>query len=124
MRPALIARVQRLLDQQAAESGTVNEQIAWNPLAAGEDDCRDESVCRPKYGFPNLAFRTAHAASLSEIPQVLCVEARVELIGIGDARQGGFWAEIGRWHEPAPQRRDTIQTIRGNVGYLAREMGP
>src|SRR5690606_5157633 len=70
---------QGLLDEQAAEPRTVDEQLAVDDLPARELHGFDEAILAAQLGRYDLAFGTTYAALLGVFAQVLCVQARVEV---------------------------------------------
>ena len=85
VRPVLVAGLQRLLDQQAAESRAVDEQVAGDARAALQRDGFDEAVFAAQLHVDDFAFDALDAARLGVAAQVLRVEAGIEVIGVGDA---------------------------------------
>ena len=85
--PVLIAGLQRLLDQQAAEAGTVDEELALDGLPALQLDRADEAAFRILVNLDDLALLALHAAFLGEATQILGIEMRIEMEGVGDVGQ-------------------------------------
>ena len=61
--------MQRLLDQQAAETGAIDEQIAFDALAAFHHYCVDMTIAVAQHGLFDLAFSALDAARLGVAAQ-------------------------------------------------------
>ena len=82
MHPVFISGLQRLLDQEPAEAGAVDEQVAFDHPAIGEGDRFDEAVLRSKLRLNDLAFDALNARAFSIFAQESRVEPRIEVKGI------------------------------------------
>ena len=98
--PILVTRVQRVLDQEAAKSGAIDEEISLDALAAVEGQRLDESVFGLERHGLNLTLRPLYARGLRNVAQISCKQRRIELQGIGDSGQGEFEAGTGRMNFP------------------------
>jgi hypothetical protein len=56
MRPVLVSGVQRLLDQQAAEPGSINEQVRLDLLPIIQVQGTDESIITAQFHPHDLTF--------------------------------------------------------------------
>ena len=66
MRPVLIARLQRLLDDQPAKSGAIDEQVAFDELARVQHQRFDESGFAVLPDFLDLAFNALDAETFGK----------------------------------------------------------
>ena len=92
--PVVIARLERLLDEQAAKSGAVDEQVGARDFAGIERDGVDETRLGVEVGADDLPFGPDDAVRFRIAPEEAGVERRVELIGITERRFD--LGEIGR----------------------------
>lgn len=105
VRPVDVTGLQRLFDQQATETGAVDEQVAGDLLPALEHHGFDEAVFAALQGVGDLPFDALHATPLRQLTQVARVQPRVEVIGIGDVRQWRIRRDVARAGHELPQRR-------------------
>src|SRR6185437_9509411 len=113
MRPVLVAGVQGLLDQQPAETGAIEEQVALDAFAAFQYHRLDETVVAAQLHIDDRAFGTTHPQILRITTQQPPVQARVEMVGVGDVGQRRIsWHVGGRRHELAARPRQRVQGIR------------
>ena len=82
--PVLVAGLQGLLDQQAAEARAVDEQVAFDELAVFQHKCGDEACFGMLADVTDLALDAPEAVALGEAAQEARVQTRVELVGIAD----------------------------------------
>ena len=87
MRPILVSRLQRLLDQETPEAGAVDEQVGVHDLAVVEPDTVDKPVVRAERDVDHLAFAPHDAARLGEFSQIGGIETGVEMEGVAHVRQ-------------------------------------
>ncbi len=85
MRPVLEADTQGLTNQQGAESGAVDEQVALNATAVVQFQRFDVGIGRAGEHVPNLAFHATHAKAFAELAQEARVATGVEMERIVDA---------------------------------------
>ncbi len=84
--PIDIARLQRILDQQAAETGAVDEQVAGDSLSLVEMHRCHKARFRILGNMGDLALDAFDTAGLGIGPQVAGIEAGIEVIGVGQGR--------------------------------------
>lgn len=96
--------MQGLLDQEAANAGAVEEEVAGDGLAALHHHRLDKTVLAAQAHIDDLAFDAAHAAPLAQAPQIARIERRVEVIGVGDLPSG-----------------DSVMSARARMNLLRRE---
>jgi hypothetical protein len=87
VRPVLIARLQRLLDQQPAKAGTVDEEVALDLAAVLQAHRFDEPVLAAQRDVDDLAFEPGHALGFGIMPEEAGIEARVEMEGVEQLRE-------------------------------------
>ena len=89
VRPVVVAGVERALDQQRAEAGAVEEQVARDPLPALERQRGDVAALAVQLDRRDLPLDPAYAVAFRHAAQEGGVERAVELIGVVDpvARQ-------------------------------------
>jgi hypothetical protein len=103
MAPVVIAGLERLLDQQAAEARAIDEQIARELPAIIQRDAGHKAAFAIERDIGDPAFVPHHAAVFGKLAQESGIAARIEVIGIIDRRQivalvilgPGKLAEIG-----------------------------
>ncbi|MDQ1091637.1 hypothetical protein QE400_001050 [Xanthomonas sacchari] len=100
--PVLVAGMQRLLGQQAAEAGAVDEQVALDDLPVVQQQRRDGPVVRMLPHLADLSFDPAQAVPLGLLAQELRIERCIEVVGVIDLR-------LGLQREPVPARGDAFQ---------------
>src|SRR4051812_46171064 len=66
LRPVLVSGLERLLDQQPAKAGAVDEELAFDDPAVGKLHRFDESVLAAKLDVDDLAFDPVDAVALGE----------------------------------------------------------
>ena len=88
MRPVLEFDAELLPQQQAAEAGAVDEQVAANAPVVVEIDRCDVPGLAVLFGADDLALDPLNAEPFSVAPQEAAVCSRVEMVGVGDLRQG------------------------------------
>ncbi len=93
VRPVLVSGLQRLLDQQAAEAGAVDEEIRFDPAVAFERDRRDVAAVA-HFDIDDLPLGALDAVLLGEGAQISRVERRIEVEGVGDVADRGI-AHVG-----------------------------
>ncbi len=108
--PLLVACLHRLLDQQAPEAGAIDEQVALDPPAAFQGHGLQEAVLAAQGHVQDLALGARDAARLGIGPQVLGVEGRIELIGVGKGRAQRARVRRRR-REPVQPRGDDRQAV-------------
>src|SRR5690606_25247266 len=118
MAPIFVTRLECLLDQQAAKAGAVDEEIAFDTLAAFEHDRRDEPVLAPLLHVHNLPFGTNHAPLLGVTPQEARIQCRVEVKRISNIGKWGI-PGVDRAHELPASARNGLQgevaQVRGGL---------
>ena len=95
--PILIARLQRLFDQQPAKAGAIDEQIAFDPATIGQIERFDKARFGMLVDLPDLALDAGNAARFAELAQEERVARGIEMIGIVDlgVGPGGEAASLG-----------------------------
>jgi hypothetical protein len=83
--PVLEARLQRAFDEQPAEAGAVDEEVALDDPAVGELEGLDVAAVLRAH-LLDLALDALHALGLGELAQVTRVQRGVEVVGVVDAR--------------------------------------
>ena len=83
VRPILVAGLQRLLDQQAAEARAIDEEIGLDLPAALERDRGDVAIL-VHADIDDLAFGALDPVLLGKAAQIFGVERGVELERVGD----------------------------------------
>jgi hypothetical protein len=84
LRPFLVSGGKRLLDQQPAETGAVDEQIASDNLPVGKNDALDETVLSSKLRVDDLALDPPNTVLFRILAKEASVEACVEVKCIAD----------------------------------------
>jgi hypothetical protein len=87
MRPVLVAGVERLLDQQPAKAGAVDEQIRLDLRAIVQVQRADEAILGAQLHAQHLALDARDAARLGVGTQILRIQAGIEMQRVGEARQ-------------------------------------
>jgi hypothetical protein len=93
--PVFVARVQRLLDEQAAESRAVDEEVRLDDAPVGEFHGLDEAVLAAQLDVHRPCLRAPHAVGLGELAQVGGVQAGIEVIGVpsgGSGERSAAWS--------------------------------
>ena len=85
MAPVLVAGLESFLDEQAAESRAIDEEIAGNAPAILQVQRLDEAGFGVLVHFDDLPFDAHRAALFGVAAQIGRVEAGVELEGVIDA---------------------------------------
>src|SRR6185312_7971453 len=80
--PVLVTRLQRLLDDQTPEAGSIDEELTADFAAIGERQALYEPVRRTQADIRYLPFDPPHAMPFSHRAQVSRVEPSVEVIGV------------------------------------------
>src|SRR3982074_190971 len=80
LRPVLVTRLQRLLDQQTAKTRSVDKEIRLDALAALERQRLDKAVLAPKLNIHHFAFCPTGSTSFGVGTQVARVEASIKMI--------------------------------------------
>jgi hypothetical protein len=88
VRPVLVAGVQCFLDQQAAKTGAVDEQITLELFTALQGHSLDEAVLGAQLHLDDPALDSLHAARLGIAAQILRIQSGVEVIGVRDGGEG------------------------------------
>src|SRR5262245_20600591 len=79
MRPILVVNLQRLTHEQRAETGAVDEQVAFDLAAVVEPNRRDLAVRSVRLDLDDLAFDAPDAERFAELAQVFRVQTRVDV---------------------------------------------
>ena len=111
VRPVVIARCERALDQEAAKAGAVEEQVACDPLARGENQSGDVAGVAVPFDAIDLAFGALDPAVDGEAAEVGGVQPRVEVEGVGH-----------RWQRLRGDRPAAVHTA-GARGDLVKRIG-
>ncbi len=116
MVPILVTGFQCLFDQQAAETGAVDEQVAFNALARFERDGRNEAAFGILVDRGDLALDALDTEGFTKPAQVRAVQRRVEVVGVrqGTVLSGLELARLGRQH---------FQTIVRKLATEAHRLG-
>src|SRR5690606_1868111 len=86
-RPFVVACFERLLDEQTAETGAVDEQVAFDRRAALHRERFDPAVLAALTNRHDFAFYALDTALLGKCTQVLRIESGVELESVAVRRQ-------------------------------------
>ena len=122
MRPVVVARVQRLLDEKSPEARAIDEQVAADRLTPFQHHGFDEAVGAAQLHVHHAAFRALYASGLGIAPQVPGIETGVELIGVCNVIEGRVLRHIGgRGHELAALCGNGMQRVGSDVLGLAGE---
>src|SRR5258708_6182 len=62
VRPVLVTRLQRLLDEQTAKTRSIDEEVGLDPFAAVEGQRPDETVLTAQLNIHHLPFRPTNSA--------------------------------------------------------------
>ena len=111
MRPIVEARLQRLLNQQAAHARAIDEEVAGDALAALHHHSVDETVRLALRHAGNLALGAHDAALLGEAAQEARVETRVEVERMRDVGHGRAGHVLARAHELGLPRRGGVDRV-------------
>ncbi len=109
MRPVVIAGVERLFDQQAAETGAIDVQVRADHAAIFEHQPRHVAYIILR-DADDLALDAVDAARLAVAAQMARIETRVEVKGIRHVRQYARGTRRTALH-PLRQRRLVVQRI-------------
>ena len=82
MFPVVVTGIERLLDQQAAEAGAIDEQVAFDDLARLQADRGDIACVRILLDEFDLAFLPHGAVFLGQAAQELRVQRCVDVVGV------------------------------------------
>jgi len=88
--PVVETRLQRTFDQQPAKARAIQEQVAFDALAAVHLHRFDEAVGGAQLHVHHLAFAAAHAALLGIAAQEPTIKPGIEMIGIADTANRGI----------------------------------
>jgi hypothetical protein len=123
--PVLVTGPERLLDQQTAETRTVDEQLALDPAPAFHHHRLDETVLAAQHVVDHLALDPLHPARLCVLAQVARVQRCVEVVGVGDVGQRRVGTVAGGEHELAVARGPGVDRVlvqrRGLAGLQQLE---
>jgi hypothetical protein len=86
--PVLIGRPHGLADQQAAEAGAVDEQVARDFASVVQFEGADEAVFRPEFNAGDAGVDALHSGRLCISPQVAREQGGVEVQSPVEHRQG------------------------------------
>ncbi|PAV70131.1 hypothetical protein WR25_17275 [Diploscapter pachys] len=114
LRIALIARVQRLLDQQPAKAGTVDKQVARHLPPVDERQGLDIAILAPQPDVGDPPLDPRHPAALGVTAQIARIERGIEMIGVEQLahRRARIFA---RSAEPPARRRLRAHRPGGDV---------
>src|SRR4051812_36498407 len=84
LRPILKAGPERLLDQQPAKTGTIDEEVAFDARTALQDQRFDKARFGGLRDFDNSALGAHYARGFGDTAKVTGIEAGVELERIAD----------------------------------------
>ena len=116
MAPVFEACLQLLFDQQRAETGTIDEEIAFDAHTRFEAYRENRAACRVSLRFDDPAFLPRDAAALRDFGQVSGVEPGIELESVIIGKQAA--ARLRRFEPPVP-RRDDRQRVLAKGARLA-----
>ena len=83
-RPVFVTGLEGLFDQHTPKTGTVDEEIAFDPFARLQFERRDKPALAILLDFLDQAFNPFDALGLAESPQESGIEAGIEMIGVID----------------------------------------
>ena len=106
MRPVLVAGIERLLDQQAAKTGAIDEQVALDDRTVGEHHRFHVAALAVDFGVDDLSFDPAHAAVFSIVAQECRIQAGIEVERVVETRQ----------RRPRVRARTGVAAHRGRHG--------
>src|SRR6185437_11613118 len=112
--PVLESAPEHTLDEQAAKSGAVDEEISFDASAALEGHRLDESVLATQPYVDDLPFGSLHPPSLRIRAQHAAVKPGVELKRVFDAGHGTATDIIIPCH-PAGLRRGRVERITREI---------
>src|SRR5690606_23166121 len=115
------AGLEGLLDQQAAETGAVDEQVALHHLAVLEHQGLDETVLRILAHLAALALAAIQAAALALAAHERRVQRRVEVVGVADVAAAHGRGRLDPAH--GPLLRVAIALVEEREALLARGGG-
>jgi hypothetical protein len=84
--PIVVTGLKRAFDQQAAETGTVEEEVSLVLAAIFQANAADKAIVVHQW-LHDAAFLPLHASGFGIFAQPFGIEAGVELIGVDDVRQ-------------------------------------
>ena len=87
MSPFFVTGLKRLLDEESAEAGTVEEKVALDDLSRFECHRLDEARVWTLTDLVNDALNPYDAFRLAKASQVFCIETCVKVVGIGNASE-------------------------------------
>ena len=103
VRPVLVARFERLLDQQAAKARAVDEQVACDELAVGRAGPSRQAVLAAQLDARRSCLRSGARRRARLTAQERGVQAGVEVEGIGTGRAASGASAAGPG-ETCPRR--------------------
>ena len=129
--PVFVTGVQGLFDQQAAEAGAVDEQVAFHDLPILQHQRFDGPALRVLPDLMNLAFDAFQSVALGDTAQEARIQAGIEMVGVVDlwlrlqrkliaARSDGFQTEIAQFRlHAATQAVEPEMMERTDQGALS-----
>jgi hypothetical protein len=89
LRPVLVARLESLLDEHAAEARAIEEQVSLDAPAIFHDHRVDETGLGVLHDLADLALDAFDSLRLAALSQVTRIQRGVEVIGVIDLRLRG-----------------------------------
>src|SRR5215208_243137 len=123
MRPVLIFGAERLSDQQAAETGAVDEEVGLDLLTALQRHRGDVAIL-VHADIDDLAFGPLHAVLLGEAAQIFRIKRSVEVEGVRDMTDRRISHVRPRMHELVLERRGAVDREIGEVAGTAALVRP
>ena len=87
VRPVFVVHAERLSDQQAPETGAIDEKLAGHALAVFQRQRFDETAVGVPFHVRDFPLDAGHAQLFAEFPEIERVQGRVEVVGVDDALQ-------------------------------------
>ena len=109
--PVLVSGSQCLLDQQPAEAGAVDKQLAAQHGAILKGDRFNEAVFAAQCVVADLALDAAHATRLRISTQETGIQPGVEMVGVGDVGQRRVGVVTHRRHELVAQGGNGVDGV-------------
>src|SRR3569832_2523917 len=119
MAPIDVTGFQRLLDQEPAEARTVEEEIGFDALSAGERQRFDETVLSAQDDIDDLALAEHHTARLRIKAKIFRILSGIELEGVIDLAEGRIGGAVAA-HELFLLGRKIVQRVIVERVWLAK----
>ena len=117
--PVLVTGLERLFDQQPAEAGAIDEEVAGDAATVFHYHSAHESRFRHPFHVDHLSFHPLDTQAFGECAKVAGVQRRIEVIGIrdvGERRRRRY--VVGAGQEPVFARRERLQLIGADITHV------